>query len=78
MSDAAACPSRHLRHRAAPPSRSQVAQAYRELLRREPDAGGMQGYMQLCAQRGIAPVRQSIQGSEEYRRLTSFFLFRGA
>lgn len=60
------------------PALSQVAQAYRELLRREPDAGGMQGYMQLCAQRGIAPVRQSIQGSEEYRRLTSFFLFRGA
>ena len=45
-----------------------VAQAYRDILRREPDPSGLQQYTDAMVNRGwsMAQVRQSLLQSDEY------------
>jgi hypothetical protein len=46
-----------------------VAQAYRDILRREPDRSGLRQYTDAVVRRGwsIADVRRSLYRSDEYR-----------
>lgn len=45
-----------------------VANVYRHLLGRQPDAGGLRGFTEMAASRGIGAVIDSIMDSNEYRQ----------
>ena len=49
-------------------ARQMVRQAYRDVLRREPDQSGLRQYMDAMVNRGwsYADVRRSLQESDEY------------
>lgn len=48
-----------------------ITRAYREILRRDPDAEGLENYTKLMKQKGLteADVRDSLRHSEEFRKL---------
>jgi len=45
-----------------------VANLYRHILGRQPDAGGLRGYTEMAAAKGLHAVAHSILDSDEYRR----------
>jgi len=51
--------------------RDAVVRAYREVLKRDPDAGGLESYTKLMQQKGWSEsdVRENLRRSEEYRKL---------
>ncbi len=46
-----------------------VANLYRHILGRQPDAGGLRTYTDMAAAQGLHPVAHAILDSEEYRRV---------
>lgn len=62
---------RRSREGAAFRARETVTRAYREVLRREPDVGGLNNYTQMILQKGWgeAKVREALRSGDEYRNL---------
>ena len=58
-------------------ARQMVRQAYRDVLRREPDASGLRQYMDAMLNRGWSEsdVRRSLQQSDEYAQRSNAYRY---